>query len=182
MPSSQLWALLTHQHVVPENQGSGGAPCSVCNCFARLVFAAVCSFCSQGLGHSTVISLTLLPSHLIPICYQIEFPVPSLTFKPSGGLAPSAWLARKPQVGWQWPIKCALRLALAPGPPSRGAARLGYTPQPFFLFWTHNSRPIGKTWLKTELVFCPLSCCFSSFLSEQSSQGMVESSAAVWLV
>ena len=58
-----------------------------------LVFADSGCYCSQGLGHGTFVSLTLLPSHLIPICYQIEFPIPSLTFKPSGGLAPSAWLA-----------------------------------------------------------------------------------------
>lgn len=67
--------------------------CSVCNCLVLLVSAAFCSSPSQGLGHRTFVSLTLLPSHLIPICCQIEFPVPSLTFKPSDGLAPSAWLA-----------------------------------------------------------------------------------------
>lgn len=159
--------------------------CSVCNRWVLLESAAIWSHCSQGLGHSAFISLTLLPSHLIPICSQIEFPVPSLTFKPSGGLAPSAWLAWRLQVSRQWPIKCPLLLVLEPRRPSHGAAAPGYAPWPFSLLGAHHARcwTYWKDfWLKTELVFIPYlavsAVCFFFF----SSQSRAEQPAYGWVI
>lgn len=161
---------------------AAATPYSACKWLSPPVFAAFCSYCSQGLGHSTFISLTLLPSHLIPICYQIEFPVPSLTFKPSGGLAPSAWLVWELQVSWQWPIKCPLLLVLEARLSSRGAAVLV----------THRNLSscleliildlLERLLIKNRAGFYPLSCCFSSFFPEQGNQLMVRSFGGIWLI
>lgn len=66
-------------------------------------------------------------------------------------ISSSAWLAQTLQV-----IDSGLLNVLEPRPPSRGAAVRGYPLWPFFLFRTHNSRPVGRAfWLKTESVFIP---------------------------